>query len=153
MALSKSSLYEILGWVWWVLFGKNHVISSSVLPVTHVSIRSQVMDEDTSKTRRSKAIRKAHAHNPANHASNQTLELFIYCTQLLGDEPKFCWSWVTILGWASVMMLICSGMQKCLKNIVNFKQNINTIIWFSKSYFFIYIYMSIFKRRNNQNSG
>ena len=59
----------------------------------HDSNKSQVMDEDTSKALRSNDIRNAHAHKPANQASNQTLELFKCCTQLSGDDPKHCWSW------------------------------------------------------------
>ena len=56
----------------------------------HDSNKSQVMDEDTSKALRSNDIRNAHAHKPANQASNQTLELFKCCTQLSGDDPKHC---------------------------------------------------------------
>ena len=55
----------------------------------HASNKSKATEEDTSKARRSNAIRNAHAHKPANQASNQTLELFICCTQL-SVEPKHC---------------------------------------------------------------
>ena len=56
----------------------------------HASSKSQVIEEDTSKARRNNDMRNAHAHKPANQASNQTLELFKCCTQLSGDDPKHC---------------------------------------------------------------